>query len=44
LKGDRDEPAFEHPGAQGRPARLLDVVEGRSGSVLAAWLADRDSA
>jgi hypothetical protein len=28
----------------GRPARLLDVVEGRSGSVLAAWLADRDSA
>ena len=28
----------------GRPARLLDVVEGRSGSVLAAWLGDRDSA
>jgi transposase len=28
----------------GRPARLLDVVEGRSGSVLGAWLADRDSA
>ena len=28
----------------GRPARLLDVVEGRSGTVLAAWLADRDSA
>jgi transposase len=28
----------------GRPARLLDVVEGRSGSVLATWLADRDSA
>jgi transposase len=25
-----------------RPARLLDVVEGRSGTVLAAWLADRD--
>jgi transposase len=28
----------------GRPARLLDVVEGRSGTVLAAWLADRDAA
>jgi transposase len=28
----------------GRPARLLDVVEGRSGSVLGAWLGDRDSA
>jgi transposase len=28
----------------GRPARLLDVVEGRSGSVLAASLGDRDSA
>ena len=28
----------------GRPARLLDVVEGRSGSVLARWLAERDSA
>ena len=28
----------------GRPARLLDVVEGRSGTVLAAWLADRDGA
>ena len=27
----------------GRPARLLDVVEGRSGSVLADWLADRDA-
>ena len=26
----------------GRTARLLDVVEGRSGTVLAAWLADRD--
>jgi transposase len=26
----------------GRPARLLDVVEGRSGAVLAAWLAGRD--
>ena len=26
----------------GRPARLLDVVEGRSGTVLATWLADRD--
>jgi hypothetical protein len=26
----------------GRPARLLDVVEGRSGTVLADWLADRD--
>jgi transposase len=25
----------------GRPARLLDVVEGRSGTVLADWLADR---
>jgi transposase len=25
----------------GRPARLLDVVEGRSGAVLADWLADR---
>jgi hypothetical protein len=25
----------------GRPARLLDVVEGRSGSVLADWLADQ---
>jgi transposase len=28
----------------GRTARLLDVVEGRSGTVLAAWLADRDPA
>jgi transposase len=28
----------------GRPARLLDVVEGRSGPVLADWLADRDTA
>jgi transposase len=26
----------------GRPARLLDVVKGRSGTVLAEWLADRD--
>ena len=26
----------------GRPARLLDVVEGRSGSVLAGWLGARD--
>jgi transposase len=26
----------------GRPARLLDVVEGRSGTVLAGWLADRE--
>ena len=25
----------------GRPARLLDVVEGRSGTVLADWLADQ---
>jgi transposase len=28
----------------GRSARLLDVVKGRSGSVLASWLADRDQA
>jgi transposase len=28
----------------GRPARLLDVVEGRSGTVLADWLAERDAA
>ncbi len=28
----------------GRPARLLDVVEGRSGTVLAQWLADREAA
>ena len=28
----------------GRSARLLDVVEGRSGTVLATWLADRDQA
>jgi transposase len=28
----------------GRPARLLDVVEGRSGTVLGGWLADRDQA
>jgi transposase len=28
----------------GRPARLLDVVEGRSGTALAEWLADRDTA
>jgi len=27
----------------GRPARLLDVVEGRSGTVLAEWLTERDS-
>ncbi len=26
----------------GRPARLLDVVEGRSGPVLADWLHDRE--
>ena len=26
----------------GRPARLLDVVAGRSGRVLRGWLADRD--
>ena len=26
----------------GRPARLLDIVQGRSGTVLAAWLAQRD--
>jgi transposase len=26
----------------GRPARLLDVIEGRSGPVLAGWLAARD--
>ena len=26
----------------GRPARLLDVVEGRSGTVLSGWLAARD--
>ena len=26
----------------GRPARLLDVVEGRSGTVLGGWLAGRD--
>jgi transposase len=26
----------------GRPARLLDLVEGRSGTALAAWLVDRD--
>src|ERR687886_760194 len=28
----------------GRPARLLDVVEGRSGAVLADWLADQPAA
>jgi transposase len=28
----------------GRPARLLDVVQGRSGTVLAAWLAEREDA
>jgi transposase len=28
----------------GRPARLLDVVDGRSGPVLADWLAERDPA
>jgi transposase len=28
----------------GRPARLLDVVEGRSSSVLAQWLTERDPA
>ena len=28
----------------GRPARLLDVVPGRSGRVLGSWLADRDQA
>jgi transposase len=27
----------------GRPARLLDVVEGRSGTVLADWLSQRDN-
>ena len=27
----------------GRAARLLDVVEGRSGTVLATWLADREA-
>jgi transposase len=29
--------------SSGRPARLLDVVEGRSGPVLADWLGDRES-
>ena len=28
----------------GRPARLLDVVDGRSGTVLGGWLAERDPA
>jgi hypothetical protein len=28
----------------GRPARLLDVVEGRSGTVLAEWLAEQADA
>lgn len=28
----------------GRPARLLDVVEGRSGTVLAGWLGEQDQA
>ena len=28
----------------GRPARLLDVVPGRSGRVLGSWLGDRDQA
>jgi transposase len=28
----------------GRPTRLLDVVEGRSGTVLADWLADQPAA
>jgi transposase len=28
----------------GRPARLLDVVEGRSGTVLGGWLAEHDDA
>ena len=28
----------------GRPARLLDVVEGRSGTTLAEWLGEQDSA
>jgi transposase len=28
----------------GRPARLLDVVEGRSGTALAEWLGERDPA
>ena len=27
----------------GRPARLLDVVEGRSGTILAGWLAEREA-
>ncbi|HWJ52549.1 MAG TPA: hypothetical protein VNT24_04135, partial [Propionibacteriaceae bacterium] len=27
----------------GRLARLLDVVEGRSGTVLAQWLSERDA-
>lgn len=30
--------------AAGRPARLLDVVEGRTGTVYADWLAERDQA
>ena len=29
------------PRSDGRPARLLDVVEGRSGAVFAGWLASR---
>ena len=29
------------PRRDGRPARLLDVVEGRSGTVFADWLASR---
>jgi len=32
------------PVAAGRPARLLDVVPGRTGTVYAAWIAERDQA
>ena len=32
------------PVAAGRPARLLDVVPGRTGTVYAAWIAEREQA
>jgi len=32
------------PVADGRPARLLDVVPGRTGTVYAAWIAEREQA
>lgn len=48
LRATGHHPTMFAPGiaelSSGRPARLLNVVEGRSGTVLGGWLARRDEA